>query len=48
MLRNGHLMSYATKLEPPTVYVDNVELVQDHPDESAQQVSKTVAKKDIQ
>lgn len=48
MLRNGYLMSYAAKLEPPTVYVDNVELVQDHTDESAQQVSKTVAKQDIQ
>ena len=48
MLRNGYLMSYAAKLEPPTVYVDNVELVQDHPDESAQQVSKTIAKQDIQ
>lgn len=48
MLRNGYLMSYAAKLEPPTVYVDNVELVQDHPDESAQQVSKTVAKQNIQ
>lgn len=48
MLRNGYLMSYAAKLEPPTVYVDNVELVQDNPDESAHQVSKTVAKQDIQ
>jgi hypothetical protein len=48
MLRNGYLMSYAAKLEPPTVYVDNVELIQDHPDESAQQVSKEVAKQDIQ
>lgn len=48
MLRNGYLMSYAAKLEPPTVYVDNVELVQDNPDESAQQVSKTIAKQDIQ
>lgn len=48
MLRNGYLMSYAAKLDPPTVYVDNVELVQDNPDESAQQVSKTVAKQDIQ
>lgn len=48
MLRNGYLMSYAAKLDPPTVYVDNVELVQDHPDESAQQVSKTIAKQDIQ
>lgn len=48
MLRNGYLMSYAAKLEPPTVYVDNVELVQDNPDESAQQVSKEVAKQDIQ
>lgn len=48
MLRNGYLMSYAAKLDPPTVYVDNVELVQDHPDESAQQVSKAVAKQDIQ
>lgn len=48
MLRNGYLMSYSAKLEPPTVYVDNVELVQDNPDESAQQVSKTVAKQDIQ
>lgn len=48
MLRNGYLMSYAAKLEPPTVYVDNVELVQDYPDESAQQVSKTVSKQDIQ
>ena len=47
MLRNGYLMSYAAKLDPPTVYVDNVELVQDHPDESAQQASKTVAKQDI-
>lgn len=48
MLRNGYLMSYAAKLDPPTVYVDNVELVQDHPDESVQHVSKTVAKQDIQ
>lgn len=48
MLRNGYLMSYVAKLDPPTVYVDNVELVQDHPDESAQQASKTVAKQDIQ
>lgn len=48
MLRNGYLMSYAAKLEPPTVYVDNIELVQDNPDESAQQVSKEVAKQDIQ
>lgn len=48
MLRNGYLMSYAAKLEPPIVYVDNVELVQDHPDESAQQVSKTITKQDIQ
>lgn len=48
MLRNGYLMSYAAKLDPPTVYVDNVELIQDHPDESAQQVSKTVAKQDVQ
>lgn len=48
MLRNGYLMSYAAKLDPPTVYIDNVELVQDNPDESAQQVSKTVAKQDIQ
>lgn len=48
MLRNGYLMSYAAKLDPPTVYVDNVELVQDHPDESAKQASKTVAKQDIQ
>lgn len=48
MLRNGYLMSYAAKLDPPTVYVDNVELVQDYPDESAKQVSKTVAKQDIQ
>ena len=48
MLRNGYLMSYAAKLDAPTVYVDNVELVQDHPDESAQQVSKTVAKQYIQ
>ena len=48
MLRNGYLMSYAAKLDPPTVYVDNVELVQDHPDESAQQVSKTISKQDIQ
>lgn len=48
MLRNGYLMSYAAKLQPPTVYVDNVELVQDNPDESAQQVSKTVSKQDIQ
>lgn len=48
MLRNGYLMSYAAKLEPPTVYVDNVELVQDNPAGSAQQVSKAVAKQDIQ
>lgn len=48
MLRNGYLMSYAAKLDPPTVYVDNVELVQDHPDESAQYVSKTIAKQSIQ
>lgn len=48
MLRNGYLMSYAAKLEPPTVYIDNVELMQDHPDENAQQVSKTVSKQDVQ
>ena len=48
MLRNGYLMSYAAKLDPPTVYVDNVELVQNHPNGSAQQASKTVAKQDIQ
>lgn len=48
MLRNGYLMSYAAKLDPPTVYVDNVELVQNNPNGSAQQASKTVAKQDIQ
>ena len=48
MLRNGYLMSYASKLEPPTVYVDNVELVQDMPDESAKEVSKQISKESIE
>lgn len=48
MLRNGYLMSYATKLEPPTVYVDNVELVQDVPDGSAKEVSKQISKEPIE
>lgn len=48
MLRNGYLMSYATKLEPPTVYVDNVELVQDMPDGSAKEVSKQISKESIE
>ena len=48
MLRNGYLMSYATKLEPPTVYVDNVELVQDVPDGSAKEVSKQISKESIE
>ena len=48
MLRNGYLMSYASKLDPPTVYVDNVELVQDMPDESAKEVSKQISKESIE
>lgn len=48
MLRNGYLMSYASKLEPPTVYVDNVELVQDVPDGSAKEVSKQIYKESIE
>lgn len=48
MLRNGYLMSYASKLEPPTVYVDNVELVQDAPDGSAKEVSKQISKESIE
>lgn len=48
MLRNGYLMSYASKLEPPTVYVDNVELVQDVLDESAKEVSKKISKESIE
>ena len=48
MLRNGYLMSYAAKLEPPTVYVDNVELVQDTPDGSAAEVSKQISKESIE
>jgi hypothetical protein len=48
MLRNGYLMSYASKLEPPTVYVDNVELVQDMPNESAKEVSKQISKESIE
>ena len=48
MLRNGYLMSYASKLEPPTVYVDNVELVQDMPDGSAKEVSKQISKESIE
>lgn len=48
MLRNGYLMSYASKLEPPTVYVDNVELVQDIPDGSAKEVSKQISKESIE
>ena len=48
MLRNGYLMSYASKLEPPTVYVDNVELVQDTPDGSAAEVSKQISKESIE
>ena len=41
-------MSYASKLEPPTVYVDNVELVQDMPDGSAKEVSKQISKESIE
>lgn len=48
MLRNGYLMSYADKLEPPTVYVDNVELVQDTPDGNAIEVSKQISKESIE
>lgn len=48
MLRNGYLMSYAAKLEPPTVYIDNVELVQDTPDGSAAEVSKQISKESIE
>lgn len=48
MLRNGYLMSYAAKLEPPTVYVDNVELVQDTPDGNAVEVSKQISKESIE
>lgn len=48
MLRNSYLMSYASKLEPPTVYVDNVELVQDVPDGSAKEVSKQISKESIE
>ena len=48
MLRNGYLMSYAAKLEPPTVYVDNVELVQDTSDGNAVEVSKQISKESIE
>ena len=48
LLRNGYLMSAAAKLNPPVVYVDNVQLVQDSPKTDSATVSKTVAKQTIE
>lgn len=47
LLRNGYLTTAAAKLNPPVVYVDNVELVQDMPDSSAPSVAKTVQKQSV-
>lgn len=48
MLRNGYLMSAANKLNPPVVYVDNVQLVQDTPKSDSGTVAKVVAKQTVE
>ncbi len=48
MLRNGYLMSAAEKLNPPVVYVDNVQLVQDTPKSDSGTVAKVIAKKTVE
>ena len=48
LLRNGYLTTAAIKLEPPVVYVDNVELVQDTPSSTASTVAKTVQKQSVE
>lgn len=48
MLRNGYLMSAADKLNPPVVYVDNVQLVQDTPKSDSGTVAKVVAKQTVE
>lgn len=48
MLRNGYLMSAAAKLNPPVVYVDNVQLVQDTPESDSGTVAKVVAKQTVE
>lgn len=48
MLRNGYLMSAAEKLNPPVVYVDNVQLVQDTPKSDSGTVSKVVANQTVE
>ena len=48
LLRNGYLMSAASKLNPPVVYVDNVQLVQDAPKTDSETISKTVQKQTIE
>lgn len=44
LLRNGYLTSAAQKLSPPVVYVDDVQIVQDSPDTSAQAAADKFAK----
>lgn len=48
MLRNGYLMSAAEKLNPPVVYVDNVQLVQDTPKSDSGTVAKVVANQTVE
>lgn len=48
MLRNGYLMSAAAKLNPPVVYVDNVQLVQDTPNSDSGTVAKVVANQTVE
>lgn len=48
MLRNGYLMSAAEKLNPPVVYVDNVQLVQDTPKSDSGTVANVVAKQTVE
>ena len=48
MLRNGYLVSAAEKLNPPVVYVDNVQLVQDTPKSDSGTVAKVVARQTVE
>jgi len=48
LLRNGYLVSAAAKLNPPVIYVDDVQLVQDSPKTDSTTVSKVVAKQTIE
>lgn len=47
-IRNGLLVSKASSIKPPVVYIDNVQLVQDQPDASANEVANTIQKQNGQ